>query len=205
MSDNSPDIKIFIENEFIVNSASVKILGVNFDNKLSFNLHVDKLCKKAGQKLHALARLSHFMSVDHRKLIMNAFITSQFSYCPLLWTCHSRPLNTKINRIHGRALRIVYDDNVSTLEDILVKSGSILIHHRNLQNIAIEVNKALHNLSSVLMSDLFSFKNTTYNPRGGGKLKMSNIKTTNYGSETISYLAPKVWDLVPNEIKSIFS
>ena len=31
---------------------------------------------------------------------------------------------------------------------------------------------------------------------------MSNIKTTNYGSETISYLAPKVWDLVPNEIKS---
>ena len=74
MSDNSPDMKILIENEFIVNSASVKILGVNFDNKLSCNLHVDKLCKKAGQKLHALARLSNF--VDHRKLIMNAFISS---------------------------------------------------------------------------------------------------------------------------------
>ena len=90
-------------------------------------------------------------------------------------------MNTKINRIHERALRIVYDDNVSTFED-LVKSGSILIHHRNLQNIAIEVYKALHNLSSVLMSDLFSFKNATYNLRGRGKLKMSNIKTTNYGS-----------------------
>ena len=67
-------------------------------------------------------------------------------------------------------MRIVYDDNVSTFEDLLVKSGSTLIHHRNLQNIAIEVYKALHNLSSVLMSDLFSFKNTTYNLRGGGKL-----------------------------------
>ena len=107
-------------------------------------------------------------------------------------------MNTKINRIHERALRIVYDDNVSTFEDLLVNSGSI-------QNIAIEVYKALHNLSSVLMSDLFSFKNTMYNIRGGGKLKMSNIKTTNYGSETISYLGPKVWDLVPNEIKSISS
>ena len=87
----------------------------------------------------------------------------------------------------------------------LLKSGSILIHHRNLQNIAIEVYQALHNLSSVLMSDLFSSKNTTYNLRGGGKLKMSDIKTRNYGSETISYLAPKVWDLVPDEIKSISS
>ena len=61
-------------------------------------------------------------------------------------------MNTKINRIHERSLRIVYDDNVSTFADLLVKSGSILIHHRNLQNIAIEVYKALHNLSSVLMS-----------------------------------------------------
>ena len=179
LSDNSPDMKILIENKFIVNSASVKILGVNFDNRLSFNLHVDKLCKKAGQKLHVLARLSNFMSVDQRKLRMNAFISSQFSYCPLLGMCHSKPMNTKINRIHERALKIVYDDNVSTFEDLLVKSGSILIHHHNLQNIAIEVYKALHNISSVLMSDLFSFKNTTYNIRGGGKLKMSNIKTTN--------------------------
>ena len=58
LSDNSPDMKILNENESIVNSASVKILGVNFDNKLSFNLHVDKLCKKAGQNIHALARYS---------------------------------------------------------------------------------------------------------------------------------------------------
>ena len=143
---NSASVKILIENEFIVNSASVKILGVNFDNTLSFNLQVDKLCKKAGQKLHALARLSNVISVDQRKVIMNVFISSQFSYCPLLWMCHSRPMNTKINRIHERALRIVYDDNVSTFEDLLVKSGSIHIHHRNLQNIAIEVYKALHNL-----------------------------------------------------------
>ena len=70
--------------------------------------------------------------------------------------CHSKPMNAKINRIHEHALRIVYDDNTSTFEDLLVKSSSILIHHRNLQNIAIEVYKALHNLSSVSMSDLFS-------------------------------------------------
>ena len=44
LSDNSPDMKILIKNEFIVNSTSVKILRGNFDNKISFNLQVDKLC-----------------------------------------------------------------------------------------------------------------------------------------------------------------
>ena len=76
--------------------------------------------EKAGQKLHALARLSNFMSVDQRKVIMNAFISSQFCYCPLLWMCYSRPVNTKINRIHERALRIVYDDNVSTFSYLYI-------------------------------------------------------------------------------------
>ena len=53
-----------------------KILGIHFDNKLNFNTHVTKLCKRAGQKLHALARISNFMSLKKEKLLMNAFITS---------------------------------------------------------------------------------------------------------------------------------
>ena len=91
-----------------------KILGVIFDIKLNFNTHVSKLCKKAGQKLQALARISNFMSLNQRKLIMNAFISSQFSYCPLIWMCYSRPVNARINRTHDRALRIVYNDNNSS-------------------------------------------------------------------------------------------
>ena len=51
-----------------------KVLGVTFDNKLDFKSHIDKLCKKAGQKLYALARLSNFMSCNQRKIMMNAFI-----------------------------------------------------------------------------------------------------------------------------------
>ena len=116
--------------------------------------------------------------------------------------CHSRSLNTKINRIHERALRIVYCDNTLSFEDLLIKSGSVSIHHRNLQQIATEVYKALNSLSSVLMSELFTFRDMIYNLRGANKLKSSNIRTTNYGSETISYLASKIWEQVPDEFKN---
>ena len=87
------------------------------------------------------------MSLKKKKLLMNAFITSQFNYCPLVWMCHSRALNTRINKIHDLALRIVYNDDISPFQDLLEKSGTVSIHHRNLQLLAIEIFKTLHDLS----------------------------------------------------------
>ena len=72
--------------------------------------------KKASQKLHALARISHWMDLNERRNLMKAFITSQFSYCPLTWMFHSRNLKNKISRIHERARRLVYQNNLSFSE-----------------------------------------------------------------------------------------
>ena len=105
LSDKDINHVIKIDNEEILNSTE----GVYFDNKLNFNIHVTTLCKKASQKLHALARLLnviYIMSIRQRKIIMNAFIISQFSYCPLIRMSHSRTINSLVNNIHERALRI---------------------------------------------------------------------------------------------------
>ena len=165
LSDKSDDFNIKIETEEILNSKEEKILGVYFDNKLNFNTHIKKLCQKASQKLHALARLSNLMSIRQRKIIMDAFINSQFSYCPLIWMCHNRNANSMINNIHERALRIVYKDNNSSFNQLLEKSGSVSIHHRNLRVLAIEIYKGLNKLSSHLMTELFKVKETKYSFR----------------------------------------
>ena len=52
------------------------------------------------------------------------------------------------------------------------------------------------------MSDLFKLKKTTYSLRNGNALVSTNTKTTNYGINSISYLAPKIWDQVPEGIKN---
>ena len=136
-------------------------------------------------------------------LIFNAFISSQFNYCPLIWLCHSRSLNTRIKRIHERALRIVFNDNVPSFDEpINNRSRSVTVHHINLQFLATEIYMALHNLSSVLMSELFQLKDIRYNLRQRKTLITNNIKTVKYGSETISNLAPKIWQLIPDEIKN---
>ena len=99
---------IHIAEAQIEESGEEKLLGIALDKKLSFKNHVKTICKKASQKLHALARISIYMEPEKLKLLMKTFVMSQFSYCSLIWMLHDRNLNNKINRIHERALRIAY-------------------------------------------------------------------------------------------------
>ena len=101
---------IYIQSESIQSTLSQKLLGITIDRELKFDIHVKNLCNKASLKLHALSRISSFMSSKKLKIIMKSFILSQFNYCPLVWMFHSRECNNRINRIHERALRIAYRD-----------------------------------------------------------------------------------------------
>ena len=105
----------------ISNSLSEKLLGITFDCKLKFNKHIEDICQKASQKTNALAGLAPYMRTIKKRIIMNAFFKSQFNYCPLVWMCCNRSLNTKINRLHERCLRIVYNDK----RLLLVKDGCL--------------------------------------------------------------------------------
>ena len=86
------------------------------------------------------------MNLAKKKLLVNAFFSSQFSYCPLVWMFHSRKLNNKINFLHERCLRLIYDDKVSTFSDLLKKNNSVCFHHRNIQILATEMYKVKNNL-----------------------------------------------------------
>ena len=155
------DSKLKIKGSPISDEKIVTLLGVTVDNKLSFEPHLNLVYTKVSQKLHALARVSKFVSKKRLRVIMKAFIMSQFSYCPLVWMCHSRTLNNKINKIHERTLQLVYDDRQSTFEELLNIDKSVTIHHRNLQVLATELPKVYHGLASELMHDIFKKRNVT--------------------------------------------
>ena len=95
-------------NKKLSSTCSEKFLGIKIDNKLTFEEHVEGLCEKASQKINALARISSLIRFEQRKRIVNSFITSHFSYYPLVSMFHSRRLNNRINHIHERALQVIY-------------------------------------------------------------------------------------------------
>ena len=137
---------------------------------------------------------------------MKTFVESQFNYCPLTWMLHSRTLNNEINGLHERSLRIVYSDYKSSFNTLLEKDGSFSIHHRNIQSLAIEIYKFLHGLSPTIMGDIIKLNRPpTCNLRTRQELFGRNPKAVRYGTETISFLAPKIWAIVPQNIKNCTS
>ena len=100
----------------IKNTNCENILGIKVNSRLNFNEHLDGIIKKAGRKINALSRIIPFMNISKRRILMNLFFNSQFNCCPLVWMFHSRSVNNKINRLHERVLRIVYNDFKSSFK-----------------------------------------------------------------------------------------
>ena len=105
------------------------------------------------------------MGSDKLRLLMNSFIKAQFSYCPLIWMFHDRCLNAKVNKIHERALRIVYKDSHADYEALLTLDNAVSIHQRNLQYLMIEIYKTKHNLNPSFMNEIFETRNVHYDLR----------------------------------------
>ena len=123
---------------------------------------------------------------------MNAFITSQFSYCPLVWMFHSRTLNNRINKIHEKALRLVYkNETFLSFDDLLKRDKSVSIHQKNLQILATEIYKTKNDLGPKIMKYTFHFIQKPYNLTNDPELKRRRNRTVYFGTENISLLAPK--------------
>ena len=79
---------------------------------------------------------------------------------------HNLSLKNKINRLHERCLRIVYNDKHSNFEELLVKDNSVSIHHNNIHTLSIEIYRVTNGMPPEIMNDMFKLReNTHYNLR----------------------------------------
>ena len=191
-----------VGNEMIWESQSEKLLGMSVDKDLNFNSHLKSLCKKVNQKVSALARIANILPFQKRHIIMKTFIESQFSYCPLVWMFCSRSMNNKINRIHERALRIVYQDYSTTFEGLLKRDNSLTFHHRNIHHVAVEMFKVKHDLSPPFMKEIFSHKVNQKGTRSGDTFDRPNVDSVKKGDRSLRSFGPIVWNtMLPNKLK----
>ena len=113
---------------------------------------------------------------------MKAFICSQFGCCALVWMFHSTKMNNCTNSLHERVLRVVYKGYNITFSELLSKDKSLTIHQINLQLLATEIFKTKNDLITIIMEEIFTFKNVGYNLRNNTSLKIGNLKIVYYGT-----------------------
>ena len=193
--------KITISGKPLDEVKNSKLLGISLDNNINMGAHIKSVCKQAGRKLNALARISHYLGEHKRKLLMNAFITSQFNYCPIVWMFCQRKSNKLINRIHERALRIAHNDYNSDFESLLRKDDTVTIHHRNIQSLTLEIYKTIHELNPVFMKNVFCYGKSNYITRNK-QLSYPNPHTVTYRLESFGYKATQMWRCIPHDIQN---
>ena len=143
------------------------------------------------------------MSIPKRKLLMDSFFISQFDYYPLVWMCHSRLMNNKVNRLHEKCLCIVYSDKTSSFEELLDKDRSVIIHKINIHVLAIEMFKVYRKLSSNIVTETFRAHWNNDNLRHSSFFFYTLRLYCLSRSESLSNFGPRTWDLVTNTLKEL--
>ena len=142
--------------------------------------------------MRTFTRITPYLCIPERKLVMNSFFTSQFDFFPFTWMCHNRTMNNKINRLHERCLRIVYSDKTLYFEKLLEKDGCFTMHTRNLQTLATKMFKVYKNLSPAIAADLFHVRQNNHNLRHDSYFAIPNVKSVYHGTESLSNLGPRI-------------
>ena len=188
-----------IDNINIKPEKSVKLLGVELDDKLKSDIQVSSMCKKAAKQLNALKSIGHLLDQSSRLTIFPAYIMSNFNYCPLVWHFCSKKNLSKLERMQERALRFVYRNYKSSYEELLDKAKLQCLHLGRLGSLATEIHKAVH------VSSLFTERESEYSLRRNHSLIIPPYNTISFGKQSIRYTGPKVWNSLPNNLRQTTS
>ena len=138
------------------------------------------------KKSHALTRISQFMNIHRRRMTTKAFIASQLGYCPSVWKFY-RKLCSRVNKLHERALRIVYQHYASSFTELLEKDNSTTIHNRNTQLLSTILFMVNNGLSPPFMNELFVENAQYYYDLKRTEFKRNNVKMVYKGNENLIF------------------
>ena len=147
-----------------------------------FDSHVKSLCKKASEELNALSRVAYQSGFNQRKLLLKAFIASQFPYAPAVCMFHSYKQNHHIYCIHEKALRAVYKDHNSSFDEPLEKGNSCKIMAESIKNCNSN-SYVKTNLAPEIMKEVFETAKGLYALRNENYPKtLNNINPLSFSS-----------------------
>lgn len=190
-----------INDRKTVSTPEVTLLGITIDWKLQFNRHVENICKKARKKTGALMRLKNKLDTNQKLILYNSFIKSQFGYCPIVWLCHGKVVENKINSIQKRALRAVYNDFDSSFAELLKRGNHETIHQSNLKYLVVKVFKCLRKETPEILHEIFVEDISHHNLRINKLLILPKTNTLTYGVNSFAYRGSATWNSLSDSYK----
>ena len=107
------DLHLSINGKNLEQVSSFKLLGLTFDDELSFDVHVEKLCTKLSQRIAVLGKIKRCLPHRERIIYYNAMIKSAILYESTVWTVTSKENLNRVLKLQKRAARVILDMDTS--------------------------------------------------------------------------------------------
>ena len=128
-----------------------------------------------------------------------SYVMSYFTYCSATWNNCNVSDKQKLERLNVRALRRVYNKRVPLHGD---DDYGFTLPNRHLQDIAILIFKAVNGMLPKYISDLFVVRNNVKCLRGTNNLVVPRKKTSNFGLKSTTFISAKVWNSLPDKLRT---
>ena len=186
-------------------SSSVRNLGVTLDNTLSYEQHVNNVCRLCSYEIRRIASIRHILSVDATKTLLCAFVLSRLDYCNALLAGSPLSIIQKLQKVQNNAARLIFRSSRSAhVTPLFASLHWLTVEKRIHYKIALFCFKALNNTSPSYISDLLRVYTPSRQLRSAADtriLRFPPCRTKTYGQRSFSYQAPVIWNQLPHSVR----
>ena len=125
---------------------------MQIDDKLSFNLHISKMCNSAANQLNAMTRLKNSMTFSVKEALINSYFMSNFNYCPLGWMFSSAKSISRIENFENRALDISSEEDLDSRGELSVVISWLIARLVSVKRLEVVERNEVDNISLPLLS-----------------------------------------------------
>ena len=194
--------------ETIESSPCIRNLGVYFDPEMKMCAHVEQIERKCYRNIRELRSIRKYLTTETTKTLVQALVTSHLDYSNSLLIGISNELMNRLQRIQNAAARVVlnirkYDhitEGLKTLHWLPIRSRIVF-------KIAMITFKVLLTGQPKYLRDLLIVVEPKRTLRSSSKhlLKVPHSNLKSAGDRSFSVAAPKIWNSIPDSIKSVHS
>ena len=127
---------------------------------------------------------------------------SNFGFCPIVWHFCSKSNTDKLERLHHRALKFVYQDFQTNYEQLLNQHKHSSLSLQRVREIALETFKILQGTSPKYLHNLVEETRSRYSQRHGKRLHVPRIRTSKHGLQSFRVVAANTWNSLPAHIRN---
>ena len=183
----------------------VTYLGCILDCNMSGEYMTTKVLQKINARLRFLNRNRKVLNKALKRILCNALIHSHFDYaCQAWFPMLTKALSKKIQFTQNKCIRfcLKLNSRIHLDKQHFKEMNWLPVQERKNQRICVNVYKYFNQIAPTCMSNIFIQQKTIINTRNSMYRLKTQIRKSNMGQNSLSYLGPKLWNILPKEIKS---